>query len=137
MQRWLLLLVVLLLPLRGWMGHAMATEPVEHAHAFVGVQAHAHAAGHGARAGHGHGCDDHAQSPAVPVDAAQPAADSASPQGHADCPTCASCQACSAVALSPAPSDPAATVFSHPRPQTAHAAFASAEPAHLFKPPRL
>ena len=135
MHRWLLLLVVLLLPLRGWMGHAMATQAVEPA--FVGVQAHALAAGHGARAGHGHGCDDHAQSPAVQVDAAQPAADSASPQGHADCPTCASCQACSSVALSPAPAASADMVFSHPRPRTAHAAFASAEPAHLFKPPRL
>lgn len=134
MHRWLLLLVVLLLPLRGWMGHAMATEVVEHG--FVGVQAHAHAVEHGARAGHGHDCEDHGRAAPVPVEAAQPAADPASPNTHADCPTCASCQACSSVALSPAPAASAAVVFSHPRPQTAQPAFASAEPAHLFKPPR-
>lgn len=133
MQRWLLLLVILLLPLRGWMGHAMAAEPVEHG--FVAMQAHAHAVEHGARAGHGHDCDDHGHAATAQVEEAQPG-QAASPQAQADCATCAICQACSSVALSPAPSAPATPVFSHPRPQTAQPAFASAEPAHLFKPPR-
>ncbi|WP_290427351.1 hypothetical protein [Ramlibacter montanisoli] len=137
MHRWLLLLVVLLLPLRGWMGDAMAARAVEPAVAVAGLQAHAHAIEHGARAGHGHDCDDHGHSATVQVEAAQQAADIAAPQADGDCPTCASCQACSSLALSPSPAAPAAMVFAHPRPQTAHAAFASAEPAHLFKPPRL
>lgn len=131
MRRWLLLLVVLLLPLRGWMGDAMAGE--FSAHAAVGVQSHAHAVEHGAPALQAHDCADHAH--AAPVQA-RPAADAAAPQADGDCPTCASCQACSSVALFPASAGPAATVFSQRRPQTAPAAFASAEPAHFFKPPR-
>jgi hypothetical protein len=134
MRRWLLILVVLLLPLRGWMGHAMAGQVP--AHAPVGVHSHAPAVEHGARAAQGHDCGDHAHASAVAPQQAQPAADTASPQAEADCPTCALCQACSSVALSPASACPAAMVFSHPRPHTAHAAFASAEPAHFFKPPR-
>lgn len=135
MQRWLLLLVVVLLPLRGWMGDAMAAQAVPHP--VLGVQAHAHAVEHGVRGGHGHDCDERGHSATVQVEAAQQAADIAAPQADGDCPTCASCQACSSLALSPSPAAPAAMVFAHPRPQTAHAAFASAEPAHLFKPPRL
>ena len=131
MRRWLLLLVVLLLPLRGWMGDAMAGQFA--VHAAAAVQSHVHAVEHAAPPLQAHDCADHAH--AAPVQA-QPAADAAGPQADGDCPTCASCQACSSVALSPASAGPAATVFSHPRPQTAHAAFASAEPAHFFKPPR-
>lgn len=134
MQRWLLLLVVVLLPLRGWMGDAMAGQFAMHA--ASGVPSHAHAVEHAAPALHGHDCDERAHSAPVQAEVAQPAADSAAPQAEADCPTCASCQACFSVALSPAPAAPAASVSSHPRPQTAHPAFASAEPANLFKPPR-
>jgi hypothetical protein len=134
MRHWLLILVVLLLPLRGGMADAMAAEALRHAGA--GMQSHAHAVEHGTRAAHGHDCEGHALSAPVQAEAAQPAAEAASAQADADCPTCASCQVCSSVALSPASAGAAATVFSQPRPHAAPAAFASAEPAHFFKPPR-
>jgi hypothetical protein len=133
-RRWLLLLIVLTLPLRGWMGDAMAAQALQHA---AGPQAHVHAVEHAAPAAAAHDCAGHGHSASAQVQAAQPAPDSASADANADCPTCAHCQACSSVALTPASSCPAATVFSQPPPQTAQAAYASAEPAHFFKPPRL
>lgn len=129
MRRWLLLVIVLLLPLRGWMGEAMAADMLRQAAA--GMQSHSHAVEQDARAAHGHDCDGHAQ-----ADAAQPGAEDAAPQAHADCPTCAMCQVCSSVALSPAQAGTAGTKFSHPRPQAVQPAFASADPDLFFKPPR-
>ena len=131
MRRWLVLALVLLLTLRGWVGDAMAGQMLPQRAAEVAVQvvdtgkpAHAHAVGHG----HGHDCDEHAQT--------SPATGPAQPQASADCSTCASCQMCSSMGLTPPLAVEAPSVFSQPLPQTVQAAYASAERALAFKPPR-
>jgi len=125
MRRWLVLLLVLMLPLRAWLGEAMAGEML-HLPAAV-------AAVHATEAGpHAHGphadCAEHAHASAAPSDA-HPAFDG-------DCRTCASCQACSAVALAAPLPVRTATSFSHPRPLAVPLAFSSAEPHLAYKPPR-
>lgn len=135
MRRWLLLLMVVLLPLRAWAGEAMAGQmlqaalpPAQHA----GQPLAAPGAGHHAQAAptaH-HDCDE-----ALPAAAAQPhhGQDAA---GMDDCPTCAHCQACSAVALSPPEPLAAVSSFTQARPLGGAGAHASAEQPHAFKPPR-
>lgn len=127
MRRWLLLVIVLLLPLRGWLGEAIAGEM--HHGAAAAVQAshvaqHAHTAAGLARhdgVGHDHG--------ATPQAGAQP-------QSSFDAGTCASCQVCSSVALAPTVTPTTGATFSQPRPDTVQLAYASAEPSLFFKPPR-
>lgn len=128
MRRWLLILMVLLLPLRGLVGDAMAGQMLEHGmtHAAMAATTHAAAGSHDAH-GHGHDCD---QPPAATADA-EP-----QPQANADCPTCASCQVCSSVALSPTVPPALVPGFAHARPHSAPPAYASAEPSLAFKPPR-
>ncbi|HEY0822165.1 MAG TPA: hypothetical protein VGD76_00125 [Ramlibacter sp.] len=126
MRRWLLILVILLLPLRGWMGEAMAGQMH---HAPLGTHAHPAATVQTAQPPAAHGCEAHAH--AAPAQDAQ-----AQPQADADVPTCASCQVCSAVALSPAAAASPASTFSQPRPQTVQPAYASADTGLFFKPPR-
>jgi hypothetical protein len=143
MRRWLLVVMVLLLPLRGWVGDAMAGQMLQQHVAIVSAvvgqsappgQAHAHAdasaPAHGGGHAQAHDCD-HAQGH-VPAagDGGQHA------NGHADCPTCASCQVCSSVALSSVAWLPAPVAYSHPQPQADQPSFASAEPALADKPPR-
>jgi hypothetical protein len=143
MRRWLLIVMVLLLPLRGWVGEAMAGqmlqqhaaivsaaagESASHVHAHARAEAPAHPRGDG-RA-QAHDCD-HAQGHAPAAsDGAQHA------NGHADCTTCASCQVCSSVALSSVAWLPAPVAYSHPQPKAAQPSYASAEPALAYKPPR-
>lgn len=129
MRRWLLVFLVLLLPLRGWVGEAMAgqvlherMEQVQVAeaamHAQGAVQPHHHD-GDGAPHAH-HGV-------VAQADAAT---------AHGDCGTCASCQVCSSVALSPSVPIIATGGFSQPRPETSQRAYTSAEALLAFKPPR-
>jgi hypothetical protein len=133
MRRWLLVLLVLLFPLRGWIGDAMAAEMLQqHMHAAALQAAHGqhdHAGGrHHAPAGH-EDCDHHA-APAAAADAAQPHA-------TGDCPTCGICQVCSSVALSLTPvtaAEPEA--LSQPRPHAVPRGHPSAERLAAFKPPR-
>jgi hypothetical protein len=132
MRRWLLLVMVLLLPLRAWVGDAMAGQMVQQAMppAHAMVQAAPAAAMHHAQAGptlH-HDCDE------APSAAMQPGHGDDAAMG--DCPTCASCQACSAIALSPV--EPALPLpsFSHAPPHGGSRAHVSAEQPHAFKPPR-
>ena len=122
MRRWLLVFLILLLPLRGWVGDAMAAQMLQqsvHAAAQPAAEANAHP---------GHDCD-HQGTDANEVQAAQPA------PGH-DCPTCASCQVCSAVALWPPLLTVASTPLHQQAPEAAPTSFTSAEPALAFKPPR-
>lgn len=124
MRRWLLILLVLLLPLRAWLGDAMAGEML-HLPAAAAAPHAQHAASHD----HGmHGdCAGHPDASA---------ADSEHPALDGDCRTCASCQACSAVALAAPPVARTTASFSHPQPQAVPLAFSSAEPHLAFKPPR-
>jgi hypothetical protein len=129
MRYWLVLFMVLLLPLRGLVGDVMAGQMLQqHAAAAVSVQAHA---GHQAAAPAlpAHDCAEHhaqAQAEAPAVDA----------QAAGDCPTCASCQMCSSVALSPAVDTASPRRASQPPPDTVQRAYPSAEPVLAFKPPR-
>ena len=119
MRRWLLVLMVLLLPLRGWVGEAMAGEMLQQH-----VSAHASAT-------HGHDCDHHGDAAAHDHHEAE-----AQPQGGDDCPTCAACQVCSTVAMWPLVVPVAVTGFHHPPPLHVQQAFTSTEPVLAFKPPR-
>ena len=114
MRRWLLLLIVLLLPLRGWMGEAMAAEMRAQHHAqppaAVSQSAAGDCAGHHDQAADPQAADTH--------DAA-----------------CAACQACSTLALAfGQPAVPAAPYGAAPLVPMA-VAFASAEPGSTDKPP--
>ena len=122
MRRWLLLFLVLLLPLRGWVGDVMAGQMLQQ-HALI--QAHEVV---DAQAPPGeHDCDHHR------TDAAQ-AQDPQWPAG--DCPTCAACQVCSSVALSTPSMTLALARCRHAAPEATQPACTSAEPALAFKPPR-
>lgn len=126
MHRWFLLLLVLLLPLRGWIGEAMAGEMLQQAlaggHAAMATQAPADHAGD---------CAGHGKGPG----GAEAAAHGVDPAGHDACPTCAACQACSAVALQPGAPLPLAAGFTQAAPRAGHRGHASAAPAPLLKPP--
>lgn len=126
MRRWLLVFMVLLLPLRGWVGEAMAGEMLGQQ---VAAQAHeVHAASmHGHDCDHGHG-HDHDDSAAAHDTSQSPAA--------GDCPTCAACQVCSSVAMWPPHAPVSVAGFHHPAPRHVQRAFTSTEPVLAFKPPR-
>lgn len=114
MRRWLLLLIVVLLPLRGWMGEAMAAEMLARHHAqppaAVPQSAAGDCAGHHDQAAGSQAADTH--------DAA-----------------CAACQACSTLALAFGHPLVPATPYGAAPPVPVAVAFASAEPAPADKPP--
>jgi hypothetical protein len=135
MHRWLLVLLVALLPLRGWVGDAMAGQMLQQQLAaavaampagsgdHVGANAHEDCMGHEAPVA---GADAMAHADAGVALDGSPAA---------DCPTCASCQACSSVALASVAPAPIAARFSQPPPASFDRAHASAERTSAFKPP--
>jgi hypothetical protein len=141
MRTLLLALMIALLPIRGWLGDAMAVEMVRHslpaaslvaeaAPAKAAADAHCHEAMEAADGGmdtmahHAGAHDDGGNS-------------SSNDHGadHQGCGTCTVCQVCHTVALGGTPLID--IVHSAPQaPPTAHAArFASAEPAPGLKPP--
>lgn len=122
MRRWLLVFMVLLLPLRGWVGEAMAGEMLQQEVVVASTGAH-----HAGIAGDD--CDHHGA-------AADPDEAQAQAQPGGDCPTCAACQVCSSVALWPPEQRQVVTGFHHPPPQQVQVAFTSAEPLLAFKPPK-
>lgn len=127
-RRWFILLLIALLPLRGWVGEAMAGEMLAQrtaAAAAHAAQPHDGDAGQHEAHGSGHDCmDGHAAAPADGTDAQ-----------HGDCPTCAACQVCSSVALGiDMPSTITAT-FAHVPPAWRDIHFASAEPVRAVEPP--
>jgi hypothetical protein len=135
MRHWLLVIMVLLLPLRGLAGVAMAGQMLEQ-HAAVAPAGHgSHHAGP-QRALHEagperalHDCDDHhGGSPA--------AAAEGSGDLPEDCPTCASCQVCSAAVLAPSLLPAFGETLPQAPPALAVHAPASAEPALALKPPQ-
>lgn len=128
MRHWLVVFMVLLLPLRGLVGDAMAGQMLQQHVAAVAAEP-GHAGHHAAPALPVHDCAEHqaqAQPAEAPVDA----------QAPGDCPTCASCQACSSVALSPTVHTPGRLLASQSPPDTVQRAYPSAEPVLDFKPPR-
>jgi len=134
MRHFLFALMIVLLPLRGWVGDAMATQmaagQLQHREAQAAVQAaHVHEAMDATYAGH------HAQAPVVHDCADQTTNDGGNDSADGHCETCAACQACHTVALSPAAID-SMPVFSAPiLPHPAADQFASADAALRQKPP--
>ncbi|MFS2032960.1 hypothetical protein ACEN8I_02940 [Polaromonas sp. CT11-55] len=135
MRHFLFAILIALLPLRGWMGDAMATQMAagqiqHHQQTHAAAQAnHVHEAMDAAHADHPtetqalHDCMDQAANDAS----------HSNDDGH--CETCAACQACHTVALSPvAPG--LMPHFSAPAlPRSAADPFASADAALRQKPP--
>ena len=140
MRRCILLIMIALLPMRGWIGDAMATEMAssrsqvnseQSQSATEIIAGHAHLAGAADYFGYknvqensvtpGTDCFDHS------------GAGEASDGAH--CNTCTVCQVCHTVALSPgfAGSDAALSLVTPPHSPVA--LFASADPAHGKKPP--
>ncbi|MDP2256615.1 MAG: hypothetical protein Q8K05_11255 [Polaromonas sp.] len=135
MRHLFLIILIALLPLRGWGSDAMATgmlaTQVQQTATKI-IADHAHEAGTQA----------HFDPETVVAEAAWTAADCA---GHASggkthaadthCESCSVCQACHSVALSPTAADVTAAFKLHTLPRTEVAQFASAETALGQKPP--
>ncbi|HSV81911.1 MAG TPA: hypothetical protein VLK85_22170 [Ramlibacter sp.] len=120
MRRWLLLLIVALLPLRGWVADAMAGQMLQQfAVAASATEAPANPHEHADCLGHA-GTHDHA---------------AAAEQEPDDCATCAHCQACSSVALQPAGVAPALARLTHAAPVSPEHVVHSTVPARALKPP--
>jgi len=116
MRRLFIALMIVLLPVRGWLGDAMAMEMTQHAlHAGTAATAMAP--------------DCHGAAAQSPDETSPPAA------SHDGCGTCTACQVCHTVALADVllarPARGAPHVLA-PAPATG---FISAEPARGFKPP--
>lgn len=141
MRTLLLALMIALLPIRGWLGDAMAVEMVRHSlpaasavsMATAATEAHCHEAMAEAGDGMDHMAMSMAEHHAGSHDDGSSHDDNNA--GHQGCGTCTACQVCHTVALGGMPL--VAIVHSAPQaPPAAHAArFASAEPAPGLKPP--
>lgn len=143
MRHLLLALMIALLPLRGWVGDAMAMEMMasalnhhaENATDFVAPGAETT----GAKTGFDAPTRDmaHADCPghAAMASGSDTPANSQHHADAADCATCAACQICHTVALTPIPLQIASAGQPAGQPQTASPHFASAERAPGFKPP--
>lgn len=137
MRHLFLILMIALLPLRGWASDAMAT-----AMGMAQVQHQQTAASTSATHAHEAGTPAHQDTETAMADAAQTAADCSGhafgEDEHADdthCNTCSACQACHTVALSPPTVDVTTTVNPRTLPRTVVAQFVSAEHALGQKPP--
>ena len=156
MRHLVLALMIILLPLRSWMGDAMATSmAVGQLTAFQAVQNKATAGATETIATHTHetgemahnglkNADFQALGDAEPLANAQTAHECATHTTNAvdgfensgmDCGSCSSCQACHAVALSPVVEKPIAIFKLMALPEAATLPFASAETALSQKPP--
>ena len=138
MRRCLYILLILLLPLRGWVGDAMATQM-----ALPAFAAHGMAANGGAPT-------DHAAQPRqlhlTPASAAVQlsagdcdghgaVSDPGNPDDGSHCGECAACQTCNALAVLWVAEVPEAGQLRPALPQPVVAGFTSAERARILKPP--
>jgi len=152
MRTLFLALMIALLPVRGWLGDAMAIEMARHSMpaasapaasaAAVATEAHCHEAEAGMAMDDAPAADNTPRTMHAMQHDAHPAADAHGAHGdgdrasHQGCGTCTACQVCHSVALGGG--DEAAGI-AHGAPQAVPAApaarFASAEPAQGLKPP--
>ncbi len=137
MRRWLLVLMIALLPVRGWVGDAMASEMAgAQLNAINSIVAHADStratAGFATQSGAESHADCHGQAAlaAAPDDAAQPLEHSTQ-----DCGSCTACQVCHTVALAAPDASATPVQRHHGTPPAAGQPFASAVLARGFKPP--
>ena len=136
MRHLLLVLMIALLPLRGWVGDAMATSmaagQLQQQVATKIIATHAHQSG-----AQDHFDHETAAPEAVQAvhDCASDAADETSHAAGTHCESCAACQACHTVALSQTAADVNTVFNALTRPHAAADQFASAEAALRQKPP--
>jgi hypothetical protein len=116
MRRWFFVLLILLLPLRGLIGDAMATQMAMPGHHAPAISPMLHEDG---ASGSAHA---HASSVGEAMDAAH-------------CETCAMCQTCHTVAVLQPAGLPTVPQISPRSPSAAMHRFASAERALFLKPP--
>jgi hypothetical protein len=143
-------LMIALLPLRGWVGDAMATQMAVHSLLQTGIESASNQQPHeadatetiaaGARNTAAAGSFDHhaaAAQGAMPADCLEHggATDLASKDSGSGCPDCAFCQACHTVAMIAAEPNLSPSAPPSALPQPAAARFASAEAAPGQKPP--
>ena len=121
MRLWVLVLAIVLLPLRGWMGDAMMLAPVQSATAGHAMHAAPSADAH----------DMHAAHAAMDAGATHDSTDSP----HAAHTTCDTCQFCHSVAVTAWPEVPMPAAAPAHGPIAGAMRFASAEAAQGFKPP--
>jgi hypothetical protein len=119
MRTLLLALMIALLPIRGWLGDAMAFEMVQHS--LPAAAAH---------------CQD-AMDASGAMGKSDPATthDGNHGAGQQNCGTCGACQVCHTVALGGMPRFDAPRTAPHAPPASYPARFASAAPAPGLKPP--
>jgi hypothetical protein len=123
MHRFVLILMLILLPLRGWMGEAMAMDMLaQHALATQKVAIHA------IHTGTANTFDTEIQAEC------HTATEAADPDTN-HCNTCPVCQMCHSVAAPTPWAIPAPLWLSHAQPATARTRFASAPTAFALKPP--
>lgn len=139
MRHWFIILLIALMPLRGWASDALATQmgmaqvQAQQQNVTTAMAVHAHAVGEPA----------HSDLDTLEVKAALAAADC---PGHASggdahaadthCESCSACQACHTVALLPVPNFTASAALNlSAPPRAAIAQFTSAQAARDQKPP--
>jgi len=131
MRLLVLVIAIVLLPLRGWLGDAMMIAPVQQAtaghamHATAGDAMDAHAM---------HSTESHAVHAAVEAVVTHDGGDSAH-AAHATHTTCDTCQFCHSVAVTAWPEVPMPAGMPAHAPIAEAMRFASAEAAQGFKPP--
>jgi len=131
MRRWLLVLLVALLPLRGWAAEAMADQMLAQQ---LGAMESIAAQHHSTRA-EGKNHQDHGEAMADCHGQAA-AAEPQEPLAGADlCASCLQCQVCSSVALQPATVCLAVFAALPQAPDAGAVRFASAPTALALKPP--
>lgn len=135
MRHLLLAFMIVLLPLRGWVGDVMAMELLGTALQPPTAMHAMHDGTHGsdAQTHDGQPVALHADCPGHAGTANVPASDA--PHAGADCATCSACQICHSVGLTPIPPHIAAIPPAASRPQGHTSHFSSAERTPGFKPP--
>ncbi|MGJ7530821.1 hypothetical protein [Variovorax sp. GB1P17] len=136
MRTLLLALMIVLLPIRGWLGDAMAVEMVRHSlPAAAAAVSTASSSATMATEAHCHEAMEAGSGTMDMADHTSSHDNSDSGTDHQGCNTCTACQVCHTVALGGMPLID--IVHGAPQaPPAAHASrFASAEPALGFKPP--
>lgn len=129
MRHLVLALMIALLPIRGWVGDAMAAQMLADRMEAAAVQALPVQAQPGdAQAAHEE-CPGHAAQAQAPDAQPQP------PATHEACASCVTCQVCSSAALAVSRLEAQAHPIPHARPDAGSAAFASAEAVPVLKPP--
>ncbi|WP_298924126.1 hypothetical protein [uncultured Ramlibacter sp.] len=137
MRHWLLVLLIALLPLRGWAAEAMAGRMLAQqldAIEFVATQHHSTGASGNSDSGMATqamaDCPGHAAAAAAASAVADVAVQDSDP-----CASCLQCQACSILALQPGATPLAGPVPSHHAAAAGTARFASALSTPALKPP--